>query len=613
MRLLTDREITTLKAQGCTAEDWTAISVSEEFTPDYIRAVDFFGEIQLGVFEKSIEVGSGFSKHSGISHATLRNVIIGDNCLIEHIGCYINNYRIGDDCLISNAATVETTEGATFGEGTIISVLNEAGNGNILIYSGLTSQMASMMVKYECDREFTSKLRQLIRAEIEPASAGGVIGNRCRIVNTQNIVNCIISDDCEIDGACRLSDCSLRSLPDAPVYIGSGVICENSIILDGTSILNSAKLENCFVGEACLIKNGFTAENCVFFANGDMANGEACAAFCGPFTTSHHKSTLLISTATSFFNAGSGTNFSNHAYKMGPVHHGTLERGAKTASSTHILLPAQIGLFSVCFGKIYNHPDTRRLPFSYIFGTGNGCTVIPGRNIISAGLFRDIRKWPKRDKRTAAGRCSIVNFDPLPPLAISRIIAAKRTLEDLQRSAAEQLPAYEFQNCVIKASSLRKGIEYYDLALKIFFGKAIENLDLTPLEGSIGDGEWSDLGGMLLPLREELRIVDEVKNETITSASEILERFKTIHANYAEYRRAWSLRLLCEYFGVSEITEELAVKIREDYLEARRTWINEIRRDALREFDLGDVPDDTLSAFLSTLDQALPGDAKQDI
>ncbi len=613
MRLLTDREITTLKAQGCTAEDWTAISVSEEFTPDYIRATDFYGEIQLGVFEKSIEAGSGFVKHSGISHATLRNVVIGDNCLIEHIGNYINNYRIGDDCLISNVSTMETTLGATFGEGTVISVLNEVGSGNILIYSGLTSQMASMMVKYEYDREFTDKLRRLVHADIELMNPSGTVGNRCRIVNTQNILNCVISDDCEIDGACRLSDCSLRSLPGAPVYIGSGVICENSIIYDGSSILNSAKLENCFIGEACLIKNGFTAEGCVFFANCDMSNGEACAAFCGPFTASHHKSTLLIGTATSFFNAGSATNFSNHAYKMGPVHHGILERGVKTASSTHILLPAQIGLFSVCSGKIYNHPDTRRLPFSYIISSGGKNILVPGRNLVTAGLYRDIRKWPKRDKRTSIGRRSIVNFDWLSPLAASRIIAAKRTLEDLQRLSGDRVRTYEFQDCIIKASSLEKGIKYYDLALKMFFGAAVENLNLTLTENNIGDGEWSDLGGMLLPLSEELRIVDEVKNEMITSASEILERFKTIHANYSEYRRAWSLRLLCEYFGADEITEELAATIRGDYVEARRTWIDEIRSDALREYDLGDVPDDVLNAFLRNLDQDLSDDAKQDI
>ena len=41
--------------------------------------------------------------------------------------------------------------------------------------------------------------------------------------------------------------------------------------------------------------------------------------------------TLLIGTMLSFYNAGSATNYSNHAYKMGPIHYGTLARGCKTA------------------------------------------------------------------------------------------------------------------------------------------------------------------------------------------------------------------------------------------------------------------------------------------
>ena len=84
-----------------------------------------YGDVCIGVFEKNVEVSKGFCKHSGISNATLRNVTVGDNCLIENVGNYINNYNIGDDCYISNVSTIETTEGATYGEGNLISVLME--------------------------------------------------------------------------------------------------------------------------------------------------------------------------------------------------------------------------------------------------------------------------------------------------------------------------------------------------------------------------------------------------------------------------------------------------------------------------------------------------------
>ena len=87
-RSLTEEEITILEDNGCTADDWSAINVSEDFVPAFIKDVAFYGNVCLGVFDKYIEIEEGFRRHSGISHATLRNVTVGDNCIIENIGNY---------------------------------------------------------------------------------------------------------------------------------------------------------------------------------------------------------------------------------------------------------------------------------------------------------------------------------------------------------------------------------------------------------------------------------------------------------------------------------------------------------------------------------------------
>ena len=399
-RNLTDNEISVQQNNNCWAEDWQRIKVSDGFKPNYFHRVMFYGDIKLGAVEKTVEVSKGFCKHSGIVNATLRNVSIGDNCLIENISGFINNYAIGSDCIITNVCTMETTEGATYGEGNLISVLNEVGDGNLIVYHGMTSQTASFMVKHFQNRPLKDAIRRLIREEIQRTSPEtATVGNNVKIVNTKEITNTIIYDDCEISGAARLSDCTIMSNPNANVYIGTGVICENSIISDGTSIINSVKMQDCFVGETCKISNGFTASNSVFFANSYMSNGEACAAFCGPFTASHHKSSLLIGGEFSFYNAGSATNFSNHAYKMGPMHYGTLERGSKTASGAYILMPANIGAFSVCFGKLMYHPDTRSLPFSYLIAYNDTMYLVPGRNLPPVCLYRAPRKWNKREMR----------------------------------------------------------------------------------------------------------------------------------------------------------------------------------------------------------------------
>jgi len=235
MRQLTEEEIRILEEQGCSAEDWSAIEVADDFKPTEIQRVAFYGRNWLGVYEKSVEVSKGFLKRSGIRNVTLRNTRIGDNCLIENVGNYINNYDIGDDTIVSNVCTMETTEGATFGEGNFISVLNEVGEGNVMLFDGLTSQLAALMANHFNDQQLMMRLKQLIREEVAlTVPERGTIGNRVRIVNTSEITNTHVNDDCEIIGACRLSDCSIKSIPGANVYIGSGVICENSIIFDGS-------------------------------------------------------------------------------------------------------------------------------------------------------------------------------------------------------------------------------------------------------------------------------------------------------------------------------------------------------------------------------------------
>ena len=611
MRQLSDEEIRILEDRNCWAEDWTNVHVSDDFKPNYMHRVMLYGEVTIGDFDKNIEVSRGFMKHSGINNATLRNVTIGDNCLIENIGGFINNYTIGDDCYISNVNAMETTDGATYGEGNLISVLNEVGDGNVILFSELNSQFAAFMAKHFCDKSLKDAIRRLISEEIaRKRHEQAYIGNNVKIVNTKEITNTIVYDDCEINGASRLSDCTILSSPVSNVYIGTGVICDNSIISEGSSIINSVKIQDCFIGEACQISNGFTASSSVFFANSYMSNGEACAAFCGPFTASHHKSSLLIGGQFSFYNAGSATNFSNHAYKMGPIHHGVLERGTKTASGAYILMPAHIGTFSVCFGKLMYHPDTRYLPFSYLIAYGDTMYLSPGRNITTVGLYRDIRKWPKRDVRPVGSQKSIVNFDWLSPFSVGEIVEGKQILEKLRDACGENVATYTYHNYVINASSLNKGIKYYDIALRIYMGAVLKRVikkwgkvDLPTT--IIGQGKWNDLSGLLLPESEEMRLLSDIKRGELETIQEVTDRFKEINRNYREYQWAWTYQLILDYYHLTEITDADVERIHKDYVHARRAWIAEIRKDAEKEYAMGDVEKHVLDDFIHNLDHEI--------
>ncbi len=607
-RALTDEEIILLEENNCWAEDWSRIRVAEDgFHAKYFHRVMFYGDILLGSVEQTVEVSPGFAKHTGINDATLCNVTVGNECLIEKVGNYINNYTIGDGCYIANLAVMETTEGATYGDGNLVSVLNEAGDGNLILFHDLNSQLAAFMVRQFGDHDLKNAFRRLISEEIARTTPDrGTIGNRVKISNAQEIINTVVQDDCEISGAVRLRDCTIVSSENASVFIGSGVICENSIIGNGSSIIDHVKIEDCFVGEACQLADGFTASKSVFFANTVMSGGEACAAFCGPFCASHHKSTLLIGGMYSFCNAGSATNFSNHAYKMGPLHWGTFGRGSKTGSSSHTLLPAHVGAFSVCLGKLTTHPDTGDLPFSYLIGDGETTYLVPGRNLTTIGLYRDISKWQRRDVRPQGSQRSLINFDWLSPYTVGAVLRGKEILEGLLKTYGNYAPEYSYNGCVIKCAHLHRGIRCYDLALRLFMGETLRKLRRWGLadtpEDKTGAGEWVDLAGQLMPRAEEERLLGDIKDGSLDTIQDVMARFQTLYDNYEVYLRSWAYYCILEYYSVFAIDDTLVVRVEEDYREACREWTEAIKADAEREFALGDVDQQVLDGMLNKIE-----------
>ena len=371
-RNLTEDEVLRLKSQSCLADDWGKVTVAEEFSTEFVHHTRFSGEVRLGVFHSEFTLPGGIKKHSGLRHVTLHNVTVGDNCCIENIQNYIANYEIGHDTFIENVDIILVDGLSRFGNSVEVSVLNETGGREVLISDKLSAHQAYIMALYRHRPELIARMKEITDFySNKHASATGSIGSHVMILNTGSIKNVRIGDYCHICGTCRLYNGSVNSNENAPVHIGHGVICDNFIISSGSHVDDGAMLTRCFVGQACKLGHNYSASDSLFFSNCQGENGEACAIFAGPYTVTHHKSTLLIAGMFSFMNAGSGSNQSNHMYKLGPIHQGTLERGAKTTSDSYILWPARVGAFSLVMGRHVNHSDTSNLPFSYLIEQNN--------------------------------------------------------------------------------------------------------------------------------------------------------------------------------------------------------------------------------------------------
>ena len=602
LRKLTQGEISQLQAQQCRAEDWHSINVAPNFTTDYIHNVRFSGEITLGVFSDTFIREGGIKMHSGIRNATLHNVSVGDNCLIENINNYIANYTIGEHTIIDNCDLIVVDGKSYFGNGVEVAVLNETGGREVIINDKLSAHTAYIMALYRHRPQLIEQLRKIALYYSEKhASERGLIGANVVISNAGVIKGVRIGNNCHINGVNLLSNGSINSNSDAPVYIGCGVVCSDFIISSGAKVDSGATLSRCFVGQACELGHNYSASDSLFFSNCQGENGEACAIFAGPYTVTHHKSTLLIAGMFSFMNAGSGSNQSNHMYKLGPIHQGTLERGAKTTSNSYILWPSRVGAFSLVMGRHVSNSDTTNLPFSYLIEQNNTTHLVPGVNLRSVGTIRDVQKWPKRDKRTDPNRLDMINFNHLSPYTVQKMMKGCYILKGLQRASGELSDLYSFHSTKIKNSSLRNGIRFYEVAIRKFMGnsiiKRLEGLHFSSDEDlrrrlvpdtEIGRGEWADISGLIAPKSEIEKLIANIEESKTIRLKEINAEWERMYNNYYTYEWSWVYEHIEEVYGIApeKLTATDVIAIVEQWRESV-VWLDKmIYEDARKEFSL---------------------------
>ncbi|MCK4297224.1 MAG: DUF4954 family protein, partial [Candidatus Marinimicrobia bacterium] len=325
-----------------------------------------------------------------------------------------------------------------------------------------------------------------------------------------------------------------------------------------------AMLDHCFVGQRVQIGKQYSAENSAFFANSELFHGEACSIFAGPYTVTHHKSTLLIAGLFSFYNAGSGSNQSNHMYKLGPIHQGILERGAKTGSFSYMMWPCRIGAFTSVIGKHYSNFDTSDFPFSYIIESEGKSILIPTINLCTVGTRRDSVKWPARDRRKNPDKLDLINFELFSPYTIGKMMRGIKLLKDLYENSSEDQEYIKYNGVYIKRRKLKSGYENYEMAINIYIGnevvKRLEGLsdaasfdavlEKLKSEGIEGCGKWVDISGMLTPISSLDKLLDSIKSDRISSIDGLINRLKAIHKNYNETAWTWCVDLIQKQLGV---------------------------------------------------------------
>jgi len=600
-RKLTRHEVASLEKQGCIAENWSRIEVKPDFNPDWLRNVMFAGDIKLGLFNDTVEIEPGITKHTGIYDSCILNCSFEDNVYVSNVDNLVN-YDIRNHVIIENVNTLAVSGENTFGNGTEIDIVNEKADRTLLIYDQLTAQIAYMFVFYRHDKVMIKQLEEMIRAYVESKKSGyGTISEGARILNTRTIRNVSVGEYALISGSTHLEDGTISCTKEEPAMIGGDVIAIKFIILSGSIVDSASYLEKCFIGQGVIIGRMFSAENSAFFANCEGLNGEALSIFAGPYTVSHHKSTLLIAALYSFFNAGSASNQSNHLYKLGPVHQGILERGVKTGSFSYFMWPSRIGAFTVVIGKHFVQVDTSPFPFSYMVESGGKSLLLPALNLFTVGTLRDSSKWQPRDRRQIGHKLDLICFDLFNPYLVAKILEGITILKKINEEVPLDQETADYKGVTIRRKKLDYSISQYEHAVKIYIGNEViktleamgerttfnEIREYLSKKGTEVSDRWVDMAGMVAPMSVIEELITDIKSKKVENVNDFAENLEKIHNNYQKYSWSWCVKLIRDFYKINliDIKPDQLIMIITAWKDSLSKQTDSILEDAGKEYD----------------------------
>jgi len=599
-RTPTDDEISLLRAQGCTATDWGAVELADPRSIPRLRDVRFSGRVRIGRLTGTVDAGDDVPRPCGVYRSTLHDCDIRDEAYVADVGV-LARYVVAAGALIERLGSLTTTGETSFGNGFESAVVNEQGGRSIPVCDQMTSQIAYLGAMYRHDPVLVAAIRDMVEERARQLhSTRGEIGTGARLADCASVRNVRVGPYALVEGTTKLEEGTIVSSKEAPARIGHGVNAVRFIVCEDAVVDGGASLVSCFVGQGARVGCGFTASDSYFSANSELFQGEAANILAGPFTASHHKSTLLIAGLFSFFNAGSGTNQSNHKYKLGALHQGIAARGVKTGSSSYLMWPTQIGAFSMVIGKHQVAFDGTALPFSLVLEQDGRNVAWPGMALAGCGLWRDGMKWETRERRRSPRKSDIVDPDILSPYTLNAVLQGMNVLSTLSRKPRLHGGYVMHKGLAVRHNLLDAYRRYYESALNFYVGHVLcDRLYETRCErpedineclgtcGAAGRGEWVDVGGMLVPVSELHTVLDKVRGGTIATLDAFLEGLTSLHSRKHQYIWDWCGEVLEERYGIEPSTAKPhdMVRVLEICLTATADLRGTVEFDASKEFD----------------------------
>lgn len=539
MQKISREQIQQLELQGNFCDNWSQVHFNSNLNLTRIRNCQFVGTFFCSA-EKSIE----------LHHAHLNNVQMGEDNRI--FSSFLENVSLGYKNDLRNNHYIGCKTEHRAGEHHPVKVLDETGTKSLITLKNWSSQTAAFLLSDLIDTE--QKERLFKQEQKNEAHKVCIIGNHCLLENNGHLERFHFTDFVHCIGVRHLHDCSVVSTEEEKTRVYYADHLSKAIIQRQSFIGHGCIVQNSLIGQAVHLDNQASITHSFIFSNSEIEHSEVVSSFLGPFSVSHHRASLLIATMANHFNAGSGTQFSNHHYRGGPLHFGQFDKGCKIGSIAYAIHPSTMAAYSTLLGK-HGFIDSRDFPFSIVRERDGKTQVIPGSNFYSYGLYRDINKWQERDRRL--GKKDDATFNELLSPSICQTLERSVIKYSETKSAAGVADAL-----------LKRGIKTYEHALRLAALK-------SPLKAEKSYSEWTELAGFPFPLAE-LKSLSQKNPASIKEINQDLEKMiEKIQSHKWQYK--FQNEALLQLLSKDQKEKAKLYEIE------RQVWMDKIKADLKKE------------------------------
>lgn len=608
-RHLTQDEIKILKSNQNhnLDESWQNILVDDSkdgFDASLVINSFFSGYIIIGKLRSAFLTWNDLRLQAGIRNSKLKDIIIGDDCVIDNVA-YFENYRIGNRVILFEINEICCTNHSKFGNGILkkgepeerriwIGVANENDGRRILPFESMIPSDAYLWSHYRDDSELLNRFVELTESgNTGELNTRGFIDDDTVIKQVNIIKNAKIGKCVYIKGALKLKNLTILSTPEEPSQIGEGVILVNGIMSYGSHVFYSAMAVRFVIGRNCNVKYGARLLNSVLGDNSTISCCEVLNNLIFPFHEQHHNSSFLIATTVmGQSNIASGATIGSNHNSRSPDGEIFAKRGFWPGLCSDFKHNCRFASFVLVSKGSYQHELDIPYPFSLVSSGQNGDPTV---HIVPAWLFmydmfavmRNKDKFSKRDKRLV--KVQNIEFDPLAPDTMEEILQAlerlisltadyltlsgdkkileiskdsKRlqyakdylhknptavfTLSDSQcqkkygATICKPVRAYKTYRQIVKFFAVRTLMEYTKNLNSSFLTKDI----MERIKKIPLFTEWENAGGQIIPHEKITELFGRIKDGSINNWESVHQFYNLCECSYEQYKVRYAIHLL---------------------------------------------------------------------